>query len=54
LHEFGRHNYVTPTSYLELIKAFKSLLQKKQDDTMCAKNRYVVGLQKLAFAATQV
>ncbi|KAK7101371.1 hypothetical protein V1264_019760 [Littorina saxatilis] len=52
--ELGRHNYVTPTSYLELIKAFKNLLQKKQDETMAAKNRYVVGLEKLAFAASQV
>ena len=45
---------MTPTSYLELIKAFKTLLQKKQDETMAAKNRYVVGLDKLAFAASQV
>ncbi|KAL8592235.1 hypothetical protein ACOMHN_030910 [Nucella lapillus] len=52
--ELGRHNYVTPTSYLELIKAFKTLLQRKQDDTMAAKQRYVVGLEKLAFAASQV
>ena len=54
MKELGRYNYVTPTSYLELIKAFKALLQKKQDDTMAAKTRYVVGLEKLAFAASQV
>ncbi|KAK7490595.1 hypothetical protein BaRGS_00018198, partial [Batillaria attramentaria] len=53
LMELGRHNYVTPTSYLELINAFKTLLQKKQDETMAAKTRYVVGLDKLAFAASQ-
>ena len=46
MKELGRYNYVTPTSYLELIKAFKALLQKKQDDTMAAKTRYVVGLEK--------
>ena len=54
LHELGRHNYVTPTSYLELINAFKSLLGAKQDETLKAKRRYVVGLEKLAFAASQV
>ena len=54
LNELGRHNYVTPTSYLELINSFKTLLQKKQDETMKAKRRYVVGLEKLAFAASQV
>ncbi|GFO33725.1 dynein heavy chain 12, axonemal-like, partial [Plakobranchus ocellatus] len=54
LQQLGRHNYVTPTSYLELINSFKNLLQKKQDETMKAKRRYVVGLEKLAFAASQV
>lgn len=28
--ELDRHNYVTPTSYLELINTFKSLLDKKR------------------------
>jgi len=28
--ELKRHNYVTPTSYLELISTFKSLLNLKQ------------------------
>ncbi|KAK6177269.1 hypothetical protein SNE40_015399 [Patella caerulea] len=54
LEELGRHNYVTPTSYLELIYAFKNLLQKKQDEIMKAKRRYIVGLEKLAFASSQV
>ncbi|XP_064633435.1 dynein axonemal heavy chain 12-like isoform X2 [Lineus longissimus] len=54
LEKLGRHNYVTPTSYLELINAFKTLLTKKQDETMKAKRRYVVGLEKLAFSAEQV
>lgn len=30
LNELKRHNYVTPTSYLELISTFKTLLNKKQ------------------------
>ena len=29
--ELDRHNYVTPTSYLELINTFKTLLDKKQE-----------------------
>jgi len=31
LLELERHNYVTPTSYLELINTFKSLLYKKRE-----------------------
>lgn len=27
----GRHNYVTPTSYLEMINTFKTFLQKKRE-----------------------
>ncbi|XP_059139620.1 dynein axonemal heavy chain 3-like isoform X2 [Physella acuta] len=49
-----RHNYVTPTSYLELILTFKSLLTIKRDELMMMKNRYLVGLEKLDFAASQV
>ena len=30
LLELERHNYVTPTSYLELISTFKMLLDKKR------------------------
>ncbi|XP_041362756.1 dynein heavy chain 3, axonemal-like isoform X2 [Gigantopelta aegis] len=49
-----RHNYVTPTSYLELILTFKSLLGVKRDDILKMKNRYLNGLDKLDFAASQV
>ena len=49
-----RKNYVTPTSYLELILTFKSLLSVKRDELMTMKNRYLVGLEKLEFAASQV
>ena len=49
-----RHNYVTPTSYLELILTFKSLLREKRSEIVALKNRYVTGLEKLAFAASQV
>lgn len=54
LSELGRHNYVTPTSYLELIAAFRLLLTHKRDTVMKAKKRYTNGLEKLAFAESQV
>ncbi|XP_069580748.1 dynein axonemal heavy chain 12 [Brachyistius frenatus] len=54
LFELGRYNYVTPTSYLELIAAFRLLLTQKRDAVMKAKRRYTNGLDKLAFAGSQV
>lgn len=54
LSELGRHNYVTPTSYLELMAAFRLLLTQKRDTVMKAKKRYTNGLDKLAFAESQV
>uniref|UniRef100_A0A8C5VFT1 Dynein axonemal heavy chain 12 n=1 Tax=Microcebus murinus TaxID=30608 RepID=A0A8C5VFT1_MICMU len=54
LRELGRHNYVTATSYLELIGSFRQLLTKKRQTVMEAKQRYVNGLDKLAFAESQV
>uniref|UniRef100_A0A672V280 Dynein axonemal heavy chain 7 n=1 Tax=Strigops habroptila TaxID=2489341 RepID=A0A672V280_STRHB len=52
--ELQRHNYVTPTSYLELIYTFKSLLEKKRTKVMKLKRRYEVGLEQLNSAASQV
>uniref|UniRef100_UPI00358FFBD0 dynein axonemal heavy chain 3 n=1 Tax=Myxine glutinosa TaxID=7769 RepID=UPI00358FFBD0 len=49
-----RRNYVTPTSYLELILTFKSLLNQKREEVSMMRNRYAVGLEKLEFAASQV
>ena len=49
-----RRNYVTPTSYLELIKTFKNLLNKKRLELLTLKDRYVVGLEKLEFSESQV
>jgi len=45
---------VTPTSYLELIKTFKNLLNKKRLELITLKDRYVVGLEKLEFSESQV
>ena len=52
--ELKRHNYVTPTSYLELIGAFRSLLDKQRGMVTEAKSRYDVGLQKLTETSEQV
>ncbi|XP_035161068.1 dynein axonemal heavy chain 7 isoform X5 [Callithrix jacchus] len=52
--ELQRHNYVTPTSYLELISTFKLLLEKKRSEVMKMKKRYEVGLEKLDSASSQV
>lgn len=49
-----RMNYTTPTSYLELILTFKSLLGKNQNEILTMQRRYTTGLEKLEFAASQV
>lgn len=49
-----RHNYVTPASYLELILTFKTLLHSKRQEVDMMRNRYLMGLRKLDFAASQV
>jgi dynein heavy chain len=54
LDALGRHYYVTPTSYLELINTFKSLLQQQRDQIMGAKGRYDNGLKKLVETAESV
>ena len=54
LAELRRHNYVTPTSYLELIHTFKHLLQQKRDQLTTLRNRYLSGLDKLDCAATEI
>ncbi|CAH0557250.1 unnamed protein product [Brassicogethes aeneus] len=50
----GRKNYVTPTSYLEMINTFKTFLAKKRQEILVAKKRYEVGLEKLDSAGSQV
>lgn len=45
---------MTPTSYLELIRAFKHMLNKKRMELLTLKKRYVIGLEKLGFSEEQV
>ncbi|KNE71129.1 hypothetical protein AMAG_15798 [Allomyces macrogynus ATCC 38327] len=54
LANLRRHNYVTPTSYLELIRTYKSLLSQKRQEVSKLKFRYVNGLEKLDFAGKAV
>lgn len=50
----GRYNYVTPTSYLELISTFQSLLGRKRQENMRQKRRYDTGLEKIQSSSEQV
>lgn len=54
LQKERRYNYVTPTSYLELIKTFKALLADKRHSVKTLKFRYLNGLEKLGFAQSSV
>jgi dynein heavy chain, axonemal len=53
-NEFGRKNYVTPTSYLEMLRSFKSLYKDTFHNITMQRDRYTTGLEKLEFAAGQV
>lgn len=52
--ETGRFTYVTPTSYLELLSSFSSLLGLKRSENKKLQRRYLVGLEKLQSSAEQV
>lgn len=51
LAELSRHNYVTPTSYLELLGIFGKLLTLKKMELKTAKNRTKTGLDKVGLNA---
>lgn len=57
LAEMRRAAYVTPTSYLELLNTFTSLLGERQEALERTRSRLAVGLEKLlntaGVAATQ-
>jgi len=54
LIEQRRYNYVTPTSYLELLATFKSLLALKREEVSLARRRLEIGLEKLESTETEV
>ncbi|XP_075981520.1 dynein heavy chain at 62B [Anticarsia gemmatalis] len=51
---FGRKTYITSASYLDLIKSFTTLTNRKQRELRAAKLRYTNGLDKLGQAAEAV
>jgi len=52
--QLGRYNYVTPTSYLELINTFKYLLNHRRQEVLHGKRRYEGGLGRLDSTHKQV
>lgn len=54
LAELRRYNYVTPTSYLELLSAYKSILKERQTYFHNAKTRLERGLKVLLEASVEV
>lgn len=53
-HELQRHNYVTPTSYLELLQTFIKLHGEKRHDIEKQRQRLQTGLDKLNSTANEV
>ena len=49
-----RYNYVTPTSYLELLTTFIKLLAEKRREIDVSRRRLETGLDKLLSTAAQV
>jgi dynein heavy chain len=54
LAELRRYNYVTPMSYLELLKMFKIILKEKSLELKNSINRLQSGLDKLIGANKEV
>lgn len=52
--ELRRYNYVTPMSYLELLKMFKIILKEKSLELKNSINRLQSGLDKLIGANKEV
>lgn len=54
LQQEKRHFYVTPTSYLELLLAYRSMLASRQEEVSSLRARYMGGLEKLSTTAASV
>ena len=46
--EQGRYNYVTPTSYLELLRIFSKIFGIKKNELIQARKRTKTGLDKVS------
>lgn len=49
-----RHNYTTPTSFLELINFYKSFLKRKVDALLNQQNWLKIGLSTMESTRTEV
>ncbi|XP_043269180.1 dynein axonemal heavy chain 1-like [Venturia canescens] len=54
LAALSRHNYITPTSYLELLSSYGDLLAKKKEELTFGITRLSTGLNKLAETEIEV
>ncbi|KAL1506667.1 hypothetical protein ABEB36_005991 [Hypothenemus hampei] len=54
LQELSRHNYVTPTSYLELLSSYTELMNKKKGSLTEGVGRLKTGLSKLQSTSDEV
>ncbi|KAL0210609.1 hypothetical protein RCL1_005045 [Eukaryota sp. TZLM3-RCL] len=52
--ELRRHNYVTPTSYLELLSTFSALLREKSNELKQGKHRLEVGVNTIIRTSEEV
>jgi dynein heavy chain len=54
MEQLNRSNHVTPTSFLELLSAYTSILRAKRKAIAFSKNRLVGGLQVLEKAGVEI
>ncbi|VDP43277.1 unnamed protein product [Schistosoma mattheei] len=47
LNELKRHNYITPTNYLEFVSGYKILLYQKRQELSDKANKLTNGLDKI-------
>jgi len=53
-NEMKRRNYVTPTSYLDLLETFANLYKKKQQELVNQKDKYDNGLKSISETEAEV
>lgn len=51
--ELSRYNYVTPTSYLELLGLFSRMIKQKKNEISTQRNRTKSGLDKVWYQPRQ-
>ncbi|KAK3782184.1 hypothetical protein RRG08_032935 [Elysia crispata] len=54
LEEMSRHNYVTPTSYLELLSCYSQLVSRRRRELSVASSRLKTGLDKIMVTTVEV